>query len=65
MKKFVSTVLVCLMIGVGMAGIAGYMNTNGIIVDEYITATLTIDDLMTGIILIWSIVGAIWGMLRR
>jgi hypothetical protein len=65
MKKFVTTVLVCAMIGVGFAGLLGYMNTSGILVDEYLTATLTITDLQTTVILIWSIVGAIWGMLRR
>jgi hypothetical protein len=65
LKKFVETVLFCLMIGVGFAGLIGYMNTNGIIVDEYITATLTITELQTAIVLIWAIVGGIWGMLRR
>jgi hypothetical protein len=65
MKRFVTTVLVCTMIGIGFAGLLGYMNTNGILVDEYITATLTITDLQTTVILIWSIVGAIWGVIRK
>jgi hypothetical protein len=65
MKKFITTVLICLMIGIGFAGLLGQMNTAGILVDEYLTATLTITDLQTSVILIWCIVGAIWGMLRR
>ena len=65
MKKFLETCLVCVIIGVGFAGLFGYMNTAGILVDEYITATLTITDLQTVVVLVWGLVGAIWGMIRR
>lgn len=65
MKKFLETILACVMIGVGFAGLFGYMNTQGILIDEYITATLTITDLQTAVVLVWAVVGAIWGVIRR
>jgi hypothetical protein len=65
MKKFLESVLGSLFIGVGFAGLLAYWNTNGIIIDEYLTATLTITDLQTMVIVLWVIVGVIWGMLRN
>lgn len=65
MKKFIETVLVCVMIGVGFAGLIGYMNTNGIFIDEYVTATLTITDLQTVFVLVWFFIGLIYGVVRR
>lgn len=65
MKRFMATVLSCTFIGVGIAGLFGLWNTQGIIIDDYITATLTITDLQTGVIFIWALVGVILGVARR
>jgi hypothetical protein len=53
------------MIGVGFAGLFGYWNAQGIIVDEYVTATLTITDLQTAVVFIWAIIGAILGVITK
>jgi hypothetical protein len=53
------------MIGVGLAGLLGYWNAQGILVDEYITATLTITDLQTIVVFLFGIVGAMIGVNRR
>ena len=65
MKKFMGTVLICLMIGTGMAGLIGLWNTQGILVDQSVNATTTITDIQTGIILLWAFAGAILGVRRR
>lgn len=65
MRRFMETVLTCVMIGVGFAGLFGYWNAQGIIVNEYVAGTISITDLQTGTIFIWAIIGAIIGMKRR
>ena len=65
MKGYIQTVLACLVIGVCFAGLLGYLNTNGIMVDEYITASFTITDLQTVVVALWIIVGQILGVRRR
>ena len=65
MKKFMGTVLICLMIGAGMAGLVGLWNNQGILIDEFVNATTTITDIQTGIIFLWVCVGAILGVRRR
>jgi hypothetical protein len=58
-------ILTCTMIGVGFAGLFGYWNAQGIIVDEYVTATLTITDIQTAVVFIWVVVGAILGVVSK
>jgi len=53
------------MIGIGMAGLFGYWNTHGILIDEYIAGSITITDLQTIVIFLWSILGVILGVGRR
>jgi hypothetical protein len=53
------------MIGVGFAGLFGYWNAQGIIVDEYITGTITITDLQTAVVFVWAIIGAIMGVVSK
>ena len=65
MKGFMNSVLTCTMIGIGFAGLFGYWNAQGIIVNEYITGTITITDLQTAIVLVWSIIGVILGVGRK
>lgn len=65
MKKFLETVLICVIIGAGFAGLVGWMNLNGIIVDEYVNATTTITDIQTGIVFLWVFAGAILGVIRK
>ena len=45
-----------------MAGLFGYWNANGILIDEYIAGSITITDLQTIVVFIWAIVGVILGV---
>ena len=65
MKRFMNTVLSCLFIGIGMAGLFGYWNANGILIDEYIAGSITITDLQTIVVFLWAIVGVILGVSKR
>lgn len=58
MKKF-SLGFGCGLIGVLLAAILDIMNTRGIIIDEYITGSITIPEVMAITILIWVIIGVI------
>jgi len=58
-------VLTCIMIGVGFAGLLGYWNAQGILVDEYIAGSITITDLQTVVVFLFGIVGAVIGVLRK
>ena len=65
MKGFMNSVLTCTIIGIGFAGLFGYWNANGILIDEYIAGTITITDLQTIVIFLWSLLGVILGVGRR
>ena len=65
MSKFFNSVLSCVFIGIGIAGLFGYWNAQGIIIDEYIAGTITITDLQTIVIFLWCLVGIILGVSRR
>lgn len=65
MKRFLETVVVCIFIGIGFAGLLGYWNAQGILIDEYLTATLTITDLQTVVVVLWIFVGGILGVMRK
>lgn len=65
MKKFIETVLVCILIGVGFSGLFGYWNTQGILIDEIVTATLTITDIQTGVLFLFAFLGVILGIVRK
>ena len=59
------TVLACTFIGIGMAGLFGYWNANGILIDEYIAGSITIVDLQTIVVFLWAVVGVILGVSRK
>ena len=65
MKKFFETLIPCLFIGLGFAGMLAYWNNQGILIDEFITATLTIGDLQIGVVIVWVFIGVILGIGRR
>lgn len=65
MKKFIETALVCIMIGIGFSGLFGYWNTQGILIDEIVTASLTITDIQTGVLFLWAFLGVILGIVRK
>ena len=65
MGRLLESVLTCAMIGIGFAGLFGYWNAQGIIIDEYIAGTITITDLQTIVIFLWAILGIILGVGRR
>jgi len=57
-------ILVCAILGVITAMIANLLYTNGIIIDELISGTITISDFMFIIFFIWIIVGIIIGVFK-
>ena len=65
MKGFMNSVLTCTMIGIGFAGLFGYWNAHGILIDEYIAGSITITDLQTIVVFLWSILGLILGVGKR
>ena len=54
-----------IMAGVIMAAILETLYTNGIMIDEFITGTITISDLMAMTIIIWLLVGVIVAVAKR
>lgn len=52
-------------LGVVIAYIVGLLNTEGIVIDEVITSTLTIVDIQTLIILLFILVGLILAAVRK
>jgi len=65
MKDIMGDILVCSFIGVFIAQISKYLIDNGILLDEYITGSITTTDLMTVIIIIWVMIGVIIGVSRN
>ena len=62
MGKSIDTFIItfiCGMIGIVLAFITYLLYVNGIVVDEYITATLTIENMMALIILAWTSLGVL------
>lgn len=57
-------IVVCAILGVVTAVIVNLLYTNGIIFDELITDSITIDDAMFIVFLIWVIVGIIIGVFK-
>ena len=56
LNKFAIT-FICGMIGIILAFILYGLNINGIIIDEYISASLTIEEVMALTIIVWSLIG--------
>jgi len=63
--KAFMTILGFGMLGVIFAGILKALYDNGIVVDEMITGSITITDLMTFLVLVWTIIGVMIALLRR
>lgn len=59
------TVFACGMIGLLFAAIEKGLNDRGILIDEMVTGTITITDVMTLTIVIWLLIGVMVAMLRR
>jgi len=53
------------MAGIVTAGIEQSLYTRGILIDEYITGTIAIADLMTITILLWILFGIVIAVLKR
>lgn len=58
-------VFACGMIGLLFAGIEQALYNDGILIDEMITGTISITDIMTVTILLWLIIGTLIAVLRR
>ena len=58
-------VIVCAILGVVSAMIVNTMYVRGQIIDEFITGTITIDDLMFVVFFAWLVVGIIIGVLKH
>ena len=61
--KILKIVLVCIVIGVIIAMLFSTMNSHGLIIDELITGTITITDLMFVTVFIFGMVGVMVGVL--
>jgi hypothetical protein len=49
-------------IGILFAGLIGQLNTLGILIDEIVTASLTISDIQTIVVIVWVLVGLVKGV---
>lgn len=58
-------ILVMAMLGIFQCGLVKYLYDNGLWIDQYITVSNTIEDLMLMIIIINVIVGLIIGSFRK
>lgn len=58
--KFI-IVFTCGMIGIILAFIVYYLYSNGIVIDEYVTGTITIENVMALVIIVWSAIGVVLG----
>ena len=54
----------CGMIGVILSMITYEMNTRGLLIDEYITGTILITDVMAVIIIMFLLIGVLIAMLK-
>ena len=52
-------VFICGLIGIIQAYILYVMNLEGIVVDEYITGSITIENVMALTILVWAMIGVV------
>lgn len=52
-------------LGIIMAYILETMNAKGILIDEMVTGSITINDLMMVVIFFFMLTGVIWGAIKR
>jgi len=64
-RSFIGDFFLCVLIGVGFAGLMKYLYDNGIWLDQYITGSTTIEEFMFIVVLIWVLVGLIVSLMRR
>lgn len=57
-EKFAIT-FICGMVGVVLAFILYGLYTNGVVIDEYITGTITIEEVMALTIIAWTVIGVV------
>ena len=58
-------VLGCGFIGILMAALEKVLHDEGIMVDEFVTGTITLPDLMAVTIIIWILIGAVLAVASR
>lgn len=58
-------VFLCILAGIMMAAIEYELNTQGILVNEFVTGTIAITDLMAVTIIVWILVGGIVAVIRQ
>lgn len=64
-ESILNTTLIGGMLGIFNAGLFNTMNTNNIWIDDVVTATFTIVDLMTVVVLFWFFIGLIVGLIKN
>ena len=57
--RYFAIVFICGCIGIALALILYILNAQGIVVDEYISGSITIENLMAVTILIWTMIGVV------
>lgn len=60
-----NSILVCSFMGVFFSGLFYNLNTNGIWIDEIVSASFTITDLQFVIVLFWMMMGILIGLIKR
>lgn len=58
-------VLLCIFAGILVAGIEYELNSQGILINEFITGTISITDLMAITIVVWILIGGIIAVVRH
>ena len=58
-------ILLFIIMGVVFSGLLYYLYDNGIVINEMITGSITIDKVMALNLVLWSLVGVIVGMSRK
>jgi len=68
MKKEVNVLLiivVCAILGIITAVVVNLLYTNGVVIDELIANTISIDDVMFVVFLLWIVVGIVIGVFKN
>lgn len=58
-------VFLCILAGIMIAAIEYELNSQGILINEFVTGTISITDLMAVTIIIWVLVGGIIAVVRQ
>jgi len=67
MKDYMETfaiIFICGMMGIVLAFILYLLHINGIVIDEYVTGSITIENIMAITIIVWAMVGVMVAVIK-